>query len=130
TGLTMKKHAAQLVKWVDDIIVSLDGDEATHDRIRNIPNAFSKLAEGIAAVKAIDSLYNISARTVIHRLNFENWPSIIESAKRIGLDKISFLPADVSSHAFNREIIWDPERRDEILLQEDDLPKLRSVVDN
>jgi len=89
TGLTMKKHAAPLVKWVDDIIVSLDGDEATHDRIRNIPNAFNKLAEGIAAVKAIDPFYRVSARTVIHRLNFENWPSIIESAKKIGLDQLS-----------------------------------------
>lgn len=130
TGLTMKKNAAQLVEWVDDIIVSLDGDEATHDRIRNIPNAFNKLAEGIEAVKALAPLYKISARTVIHRLNFENWPAIIESAKRIGLDKISFLPADVSSQAFNREVIWDPERRDEILLHETELPKLRSVVDN
>jgi len=125
----MKKNAAQLVLWVNDIIVSLDGDETVHDRIRNIPNAFDKLAEGIAAVKAIDPSYKISARTVIHRLNFENWPSIIEAAKRIGLDKISFLPADVSSQAFNREMVWDPERRDEILLSEDELPKLRSIVD-
>ena len=27
TGLTIKKNAEQMVKWVDDIIVSLDGDE-------------------------------------------------------------------------------------------------------
>ena len=30
-----------------DIIVSLDGDEALHDRIRNIPGAFRKLEEGV-----------------------------------------------------------------------------------
>ncbi len=130
TGLTMKNNAARLVEWVDDIIVSLDGDEETHNRIRNISNAFNKLAEGIAAVKQIDPFYKISGRTVIHRLNFENWPMIIESAKKIGLDKISFLPADVSSQAFNREMVWGPERRDEILLSKDDLPKLRVVVDN
>ena len=40
TGLTLKKNAQQLVKWVNDIIVSVDGDEPTHDRIRNIPGAF------------------------------------------------------------------------------------------
>src|ERR1700710_3201668 len=28
TGLTLKKNAAQIVDWVDDVIVSLDGDEA------------------------------------------------------------------------------------------------------
>lgn len=130
SGLTIKKYAVQLVEWVDEIILSLDGDENTHDLIRNIPNAFYKLAEGIAAVKAIDPSYKISARTVIHRLNFRNWPNIIDSAKRIGLDKISFLPADVSSQAFNRVINWGPERRDEILLQQDELPKLRSIVEN
>ena len=27
TGLTLKNNAAQLVKWVNDIIVSLDGNE-------------------------------------------------------------------------------------------------------
>ena len=43
TGLTIKKNARQLVKWVNDIIVSIDGDEETHDFIRNIPGAFKKL---------------------------------------------------------------------------------------
>src|SRR6476469_6617433 len=32
TGLTLKKNAAALVRWVDDVIISLDGNEATHDR--------------------------------------------------------------------------------------------------
>jgi MoaA/NifB/PqqE/SkfB family radical SAM enzyme len=45
TGLTIKKNAGQIVKWVDDVIVSLDGDEKTHDQIRNIPGAFNKLRE-------------------------------------------------------------------------------------
>ncbi len=128
TGLTLKKNAAQLVKWVDDIIVSLDGDEQTHDAIRNIPGAFNKLAEGIAAIKGIDPDYMIRGRTVIHRLNFENWPRLIESAKKTGLDQISFLPADVSSHAFNREMLWDETRQHEILLSADDLPKLKKTI--
>ena len=58
TGLTLKKNAALLVKWVDDIIVSLDGDEATHNRIRNIPDAFNKMAEGITAIKALKPDFN------------------------------------------------------------------------
>ena len=72
TGLTIKKNAAQLVKWVNDIIVSIDGDEQTHDSIRNIPGAFNKLREGIAAIKIIESDYKITARTVIHRLNYQS----------------------------------------------------------
>ena len=52
TGLTVQKHAELLVKWVDDIIVSLDGDELLHDTIRNIPGAFKKLKEGIQAIRS------------------------------------------------------------------------------
>ena len=39
TGLTLKKNAAQLTQWVNDIIISLDGNEETHNNIRNIPDA-------------------------------------------------------------------------------------------
>ena len=42
TGLTLKKNASILIAHVNDIIVSIDGDEETHDRIRNIPGAFKK----------------------------------------------------------------------------------------
>ena len=129
TGLTLKKYAAQLTEWVNDIIVSLDGDEETHNRIRNIPDAFNKLKEGVQAVKSLKQDYKITGRSVIHRLNFKKWPSIIGSAKEIGLDQISFLPADVSSHAFNREILWNDARQHEIMLDKEDLPELRIVIE-
>src|ERR1700712_5696146 len=85
TGLTIKKNAALLVKWVDDIIISLDGDEMLHDAIRNIPGAFNKLKEGIHAVRSIDSNFKVTGRTVIHKINYLCWSRIIESAKEIGL---------------------------------------------
>jgi Fe-coproporphyrin III synthase len=128
TGITIKKNARQLVKWVNDIIVSVDGDEETHDSIRNIPGAFNKLREGICEVRSIDPGYKITGRTVIHRLNYHCWSAIIDSAKEIGLDQVSFLPADVSSHAFNREMLWDSSRQHEILLSAKDLPELKNVV--
>lgn len=130
TGLTLKKNAAQLVKWADDIIISLDGDEMLHDAIRNIPGAYNKLKEGIQALRSIDPNFKVSGRTVIHRINYLNWHRIIDSAKELGLNSISFLPADVSSAAFNREIPWGEERQDEILLSKLDLVELRSVIDN
>ena len=58
------------------------------------------------------------------------WPAIIESAKEIGLHQISFLPADVSSQAFNRETPWDETRQHEILLSENDLAELGNIIDN
>jgi MoaA/NifB/PqqE/SkfB family radical SAM enzyme len=128
TGLTLKRHAEQLLLHVNDIIVSLDGDEETHDRIRNIPNAFKKLKEGVQYIKSIDPSYRITSRTVIHRLNFRNWPAIIEAAKEMGLDQVSFLPADVSSHAFNREILWSDQRQHEIMPDEKELEELKVVL--
>ncbi len=129
TGLTIKKNAALLVRWVDDIIVSLDGDEALHDAIRNIPGAFNKLREGIQALRSIDPHYKITGRTVIHKINYLNWFRIIDSAKEIGLHKISFLPADVSSSAFNRELPWNEDRQHELLLSKSDLIEMRWIIE-
>lgn len=129
TGLTLKKNAEQLVQWVNDIIVSLDGNEEIHNHIRNIPDAYQKLKEGVQSVKSIDPNFRITARTVIHRLNFRHWPAIIDGAKEIGMDQISFLPADVSSHAFNREVLWSDQRQHEILLHENELEDLGNITE-
>jgi MoaA/NifB/PqqE/SkfB family radical SAM enzyme len=128
TGLSIKRHAAQIAEHVDDMIVSLDGDEPTHDAIRNIKGAFAKLAEGIQAVKSIAPSYRITARTVIHRLNFRKWAAIIQAAKTMGIDQVSFLPADVSSHAFNREVLWKEDRQIEIVPDVSELSELQEMI--
>src|SRR4030095_8032320 len=130
TGLLLKRNVEQILSWVDNIIVSLDGNEEVHDRIRNIPNAFQKLKEGVQLIKRKETKFRITARTVIHKLNFRAWNLIIDSAKEMGLDQISFLPADVSSHAFNREVLWNENRQHEILVDENELDELSRVIDS
>lgn len=129
TGLTLKKHAQQLTEKVSEIIISLDGDPATHDRIRNITGAFDLLKEGVEAIRKINPAYRITARTVLHQLNFRIMGDIIRTAKETGLDQISFLPADVSSHAFNREVLWSGERQQEIMIAKEDLSALKSILE-
>ncbi|MES2418178.1 MAG: radical SAM protein [Bacteroidota bacterium] len=128
TGLSIKKHAAAIIKWADELIVSIDGDEALHDAIRNIPGAFARLKEGVEYILALNPTYKVTARTVIHRLNFRNWPAIIIAAKQMGISQISFLPADVSSSAFNRQTAWDEPKQHEILLSWDELPALQEII--
>jgi len=128
TGLTIKKHAFQILEFVSNVIVSIDGDEPLHDAIRNIPSAFSKLREGVECIKSINPYYRITARTVIHRLNFRNWESIINTARLMGIDQVSFLPADVSSHAFNRQMAWEEPKQHEILIAERELPELQEII--
>jgi MoaA/NifB/PqqE/SkfB family radical SAM enzyme len=129
TGLLIGRHADQLLTLVDDIIVSLDGDELLHDQIRNIPGAFRKLKEGVQLLHSMQPDYRITARTVIHRLNFRNWPAIVQAAMEIGIDQISFLPADVTSDAFNRAEPWDVQRQHQILPDEEELPEVLAVME-
>jgi MoaA/NifB/PqqE/SkfB family radical SAM enzyme len=129
TGLTLARHAEMLVRHVGDVIISLDGDEALHDRIRNIPGAFRKLSEGVHALREKEPAFRVTGRTVIHRLNFRKWPDIIDAARSIGLDQISFLPADVTSEAFNRANPWDEPRQQEILPSREELPEVMSVIE-
>jgi len=128
TGISLKRYAAQIVEHVDDVIVSLDGDEEAHNSIRNIKEAFTKLKEGIQAIRAIAPSYRITSRTVIHRLNFRKWSAIINTAKEIGINQVSFLPADVSSSAFNREILWTGERQSEIVPSKTELDELQQTL--
>jgi MoaA/NifB/PqqE/SkfB family radical SAM enzyme len=44
----------------------------------------------------------MTARATLHRENFRELPRLIDRAKALALDGISFLPADVSSRAFGR----------------------------
>ncbi|GAA3986478.1 radical SAM protein [Mucilaginibacter dorajii] len=128
TGLSIKANADDILKYVSEVIVSIDGDEMLHDAIRNIPNAFKKLKEGVEHIKKLNPAYHITGRTVIHRLNYRNWPAIITEAKKMGLNQVSFLPADVSSHAFNRQQAWEEPKQHEILISEKELPELCEVI--
>jgi MoaA/NifB/PqqE/SkfB family radical SAM enzyme len=129
TGLLLTRYAQQVVSQTDEVIVSLDGSEAVHNAIRRIPTAYQKLRAGVKAVKALKDDFRISARCVIQRLNFADWPNIIASAHEIGLDQISFLPADVSSEAFNRPDPWAEERIEDVKLAEAELPRLKTVIE-
>jgi len=129
TGLLFRKNTESLLNLVHDVIVSLDGDQPTHDAIRDIPGAYAKLKDGVQYLKSIKPDFKITARTVIHKLNFKVWPLIIPAAKEIGLDQISFLPADVTSQAFNRDTPWDAPRQADIMVGVQDLPLLDSITE-
>ena len=129
TGLLLSRYAADVITRTDEVIVSLDGSEAVHNAIRRIPNAYRKLAEGVRAVKALDPAFAVSARCVIQRGNFADWPNIIEAAREIGLDAISFLPADVSSEAFNRPEPWADDHTEAVQLDRQELPQLQAILE-
>lgn len=129
TGLLLARDAGKIVRYSDDVIVSLDGPEPVHDRIRNLPRAYAKLAEGLAAVRAVGPSVTLSARCTVQRMNFRHLRETVAAAHDLGLDRISFLAADVGSEAFNRPGGWEAERAGQIALHADDLPVLAAELD-
>lgn len=128
TGLLLKARAEELVRYSDDVVVSLDGPREVHDRIRNIPRAFDKLAAGVHAVKEADAAVRVSARCTVQRANFLHLRDTVRAARDIGLDGVSFLAADVSTDAFNRPGGWTPERAAEVALAAEELPLLEKEL--
>jgi Fe-coproporphyrin III synthase len=128
TGVSLKAHAAAVIQWCDDVIVSLDGGKEVHDQIRNIPRAFEKLEEGVGAIKTLNPAFRVTGRTVLQKLNFRNFPEIVLTAKKLGLDQISFLAADISSSAFNRPEAWQEDKVVQIGLSEEETNELEAIL--
>ena len=128
TGLLLRRNAAELVRCCDDVVVSLDGPPAVHDAIRRVPGAFARLADGVAAVKEADPSVRVSGRCTVQRANFRELRATVAAARAAGLDRVSFLAADVSSEAFNRPGGWGEDRAGEVALEADDLPLLLEEI--
>ena len=129
TGLLLRRYAADVTRWCDEVIVSLDGPRDTHDAIRNVPRAFDKLADGVAALREVAPRYRVTARCVVQRSNYTVLPETVTAAQALGLDRLSFLAADVSSEAFNRPDGWDDERVDGVALSPDEAPALGREIE-
>lgn len=130
TGLLLKVFAADIVKWCDEVIVSIDGSRDIHNAIRRVPRAFERLAEGIAALREQRSGYPVSARCVLQRTNFRDLPTIIDAAHEIGLNRVSFMSADVSSTAFNRPEPWQEPRVSEVALDPAETQEFAAIVED
>jgi MoaA/NifB/PqqE/SkfB family radical SAM enzyme len=128
TGLTLAKHAKEITTYCDEVIVSLDGSPEVHNLIRNIPNAFEKLAEGVRELQKQAPDFRVTGRTVIQKLNHLDLPAVLTTAEQLGLNQISFLAADVSSPAFNRQIPWSEERQADVMLNDEEINQLEHVL--
>ena len=129
TGLLLKKYASEVIAKTDEVIVSLDGSRDVHDKIRNIPNAFDKLKEGVQDLKKLNKNYKVTARCVVQRDNFRDLSNIVNSAHEIGLDQISFLAADVSTDAFNRPELWGEEKIGEVKISREELKIFKDEIE-
>ena len=68
-------------------------------------------------------------RCTVQKANHRSLCEVVEAAKAIGLNSISFLAADLTSEAFNRPQGWVRERQDLVALNSEEADALEAEVE-
>jgi Fe-coproporphyrin III synthase len=128
-GLLLEPYAESIAATIDDVIVSLDGPPVAHNHIRRVPEAFERLAAGVKALRHIRPEIAIRGRCTVQKANHNSLSAVVQSAKEIGLNSISFLAADLTSAAFNRPQGWLHDRQDQVALTVDQIEVLEADLE-
>lgn len=123
-GLLLERKAQNVTRWMDDVIVSIDGPPGVHDAIRSVPGAFSRLSAGIREVRRLRPEMPVLGRCTVQKSNFRNLRKTVRAAHTLGLNSISFLAADIDSQAFNRPLGWPVARQAGIALDASEVEAL------
>jgi MoaA/NifB/PqqE/SkfB family radical SAM enzyme len=102
SGVLLERCAAEVAAEFSRVIVSLDASsESRYRDIRGV-SALGLLEKGVARLRRLAPSIPVTARSTLHRMNFRELPQLVDHAKAMALDGISFLAADMSSTAFGR----------------------------
>jgi len=129
TGQRLEELSEKVAIHTSDTILSLDGPENVHDRIRCLKGAFLRLTRGIQRVREYRADYPFSCRTTVQRDNFRHLRATVEAARVAGFNSISFLPADVHSTAFNRPQPWQANRQRKITGFKEEIEILQQEIE-
>jgi MoaA/NifB/PqqE/SkfB family radical SAM enzyme len=126
SGVLLERFADRVARRFSRVCVSLDATtDALYERIRGV-NALGTVARGVARLRREAPDVPVTGRATLHRANFRELPRLIDHARAIGLDAISFLPADVSSRAFGRDRVPDAGT---LALHADEITEFSAIVE-
>ena len=129
-GLLLGKRFGEIHESLSEIVVSLDGSTAeTHNSIRGI-SSFDPIIEGMKRAMSGSRRPQVSIRTVLQKRNFRDLLDMVHLAKSVGVDRISFLAADVLSDSFGRTIRGSVAPDESIMLNHDEVTEFHSLVQN
>jgi MoaA/NifB/PqqE/SkfB family radical SAM enzyme len=128
-GLLLQPHAEAVAANIDDVIVSLDGPQMLHNHIRRVADAYERISAGVKALRRLRPDFEIRARCTVQKANCESLRAVVQTAKDLGLNSISFLAADLTSVAFNRSEGWLPERQNQVALNAAEVEDLSSEIE-
>ncbi|MCI0559333.1 MAG: SPASM domain-containing protein, partial [Nitrososphaera sp.] len=107
----------------------IDGPTAAlHNEIRGV-EAFEHILRGIRSVIASPMRPIVSIRSVVQKKNFRVMSDMVELARSLHVDRISFLAADISSRAFNRENAGKIEHQPNIVLSKSETIEFRKLME-
>ena len=126
SGVLLERFATQVAAHFAQVTVSLDAStEALYQAVRGIA-ALGAVERGVARLRTIAPAIPITARATLHRSNFRELPRLIDHARHIGVDRISFLAADVASSAFGRHA---PPDASKLALDPGEVAELTEIVE-
>jgi MoaA/NifB/PqqE/SkfB family radical SAM enzyme len=103
SGVLLERCAERAAEHFGRVTISLDATtEALYQAVRGVA-ALSTVGRGVTRLRQFAPGLPVTARATLHRANFRELPRLIEHARRMALDSISFLAADTTSTAFGRQ---------------------------
>ena len=128
-GFLVPSYPPALVSRVAEFFVSFDApDPESYEVIRGV-DGFSKLAKGVDFIRSITPRPQVVARSTLQRDNVGRLPELVESAERLGFDRISFLPVDLTTDAFGRDHRDHSVVADRIQPRAEDLDMMASGIE-
>ncbi len=132
SGVLLERFAGRVAQQFSRVIVSLDAaDERLYEDIRGV-DALEVVRRGVAKLRDLAPDVPVTARATLHRLNFRELPRLVDHAKSMALDGISFLPADMSSSGFGRAPVRDGRPNHELAelaLDRDEIREFEAIVE-
>jgi len=133
SGVLIDRFVDRIAQHFSRVIVSLDAtSEALYQEIRGV-DALGIVERGIATLRRTAPGLAVTARATLHRLNFRELPRLVDHAKSLALDGISFLPADMSSAGFGRAMMSDGTPRSDLArlaLDRDEVRELEATIEH
>ncbi len=81
-GLTPEVARVMAEAGVESVSISIDGDEATHDRLRGVPGAHRSALAALATCRALGM--QIAVNSQVNRLNLQQLPGILDHVLELG----------------------------------------------
>jgi MoaA/NifB/PqqE/SkfB family radical SAM enzyme len=129
SGLALERHAEAVAKRFTAVTVSLDGHTRDlYRRVRGV-DGLDSVERGVRRLKELRPELPIRARSTLHRRNFRALPHLIDKAASMGLDQVSFLTADVSSHSFARSPLPVAPNPHSLLLDPKEVDEFERVIE-